>query len=54
VVEYGSDLSGWTAVTIPATSADAVTIIPGSPSDHVSVTIPDLGVTGFARLKVTK
>jgi HEAT repeat protein len=54
VVEYGSDLSGWTPVTIPATSADAVTITPGSSSDHVSVTIPDLGVTGFARLKVTK
>ena len=39
VVEYGSDLAGWTTVTIPTTSAGIVTIAPGSPSDHVTVTI---------------
>jgi hypothetical protein len=54
VVEYGSDLVGWAPVTIPATSAGIVTITPGSPSDHVSVTLPDLGAKGFARLKVTE
>ncbi|MCF7733780.1 MAG: hypothetical protein K9N23_18975, partial [Akkermansiaceae bacterium] len=53
VVEYGSDLVGWTPVAIPATSADPVTITPGIPSDHVSVALPDLGAMGFARLKVT-
>ena len=54
VVEYGSDLAGWTPVTIPATSAGSVTITPGSPSDHVTVTIPVLGAKVFVRLKVTK
>jgi hypothetical protein len=54
VVEYGSDLVGWTAVAIPLTSAGAVTITPGNPSDHVSVALPDLGATGFARLKVSE
>jgi autotransporter-associated beta strand protein len=54
VVEYGSDFTGWTPVTIPATSAGSVTITPGTPSDHVSVALPDLGPKGFARLKVTE
>jgi len=54
VVEYGSDLTGWTAVTIPATSAGSVTITPGSPSDHVSVAIPDLGGKLFVRLRVSQ
>jgi len=54
VVEYGSDFTGWTPVTIPATSAGSVTITPGTPSDHVSVALPDLGTHGFARLKVTE
>ncbi|MDA0765783.1 MAG: DUF2341 domain-containing protein [Verrucomicrobia bacterium] len=54
VVEYGSDFAGWTPVTIPATSAGVVTITPGTPSDHVSVALPDLGTKGFARLKVTE
>lgn len=54
VVEYGSDLLGWTPVTIPLTSAGTVTITPGDPSDHVSVAIPYLGATGFARLKVSE
>ncbi len=54
VVEYGSELTGWTPVTIPATSAGIVTITPGSPSDHVTVTIPSPGAKGFVRLKVTQ
>ena len=54
VVEYGSDLTGWTTVAIPATTLGAVTITPGSPSDHVTVTIPSPGAKGFVRLKVTK
>lgn len=53
VVEYGSDLVGWTPVTIPVTTAGSVTITPGSPSDHVSVTIPAPGARIFVRLKVT-
>jgi hypothetical protein len=53
-VEYGGDLSGWTPVAIPLTGAGpAVTITPGTPTDHVKVAIPDLGANGYARLKVT-
>ena len=54
IVEYGSDLTGWTAVTIPATTAGIVTITPGSPSDHVKVTLPAGGSQQFARLKVSQ
>ena len=54
VVEYGSDLATWTTVAIPATSLGSVTITPGSPSDHVAVTIPVLGAKIFVRLKATK
>lgn len=54
VVEYGSELTGWTAVTIPAITSGMVTITPGSPSDHVIVTLPALGAKVFARLKVTQ
>ncbi len=54
VVEYGSELLGWTPVIIPATSAGTVTVTPGSPSDHISVAIPDLGEKGFVRLKVSQ
>jgi hypothetical protein len=54
VVEYGSDLSGWILVIIPATSGGMVEITPGSPSDHVKVTIPTLGSQTFVRLKVSK
>ena len=54
VVEYGSDLTGWTPVAIPATSAGLVTITPGSPSDHITVTIPALGTKVFVRLKVVQ
>ena len=54
VVEYGSDLAGWTPVTIPTTTAGIVTITPGSPSDHVTVTIASPGAKCFVRLKVTQ
>jgi len=53
-VEYGNNLSGWAAITIPADSAGAVTITPGTPSDHIKVTIPALGANGFVRLKVSQ
>lgn len=52
VVEYGDSLTGWTPVSIPATSSGAVTITPGSPSDHVKVTLPNPGTKLFVRLKV--
>ena len=52
IVQYGNDLVGWTDITIPATSAGAVTITPGTPSDQVRVVIPDIGDKMFARLKV--
>ena len=48
------EVENWTEVAIPLTSAGIVTITPGSPSDHVSVAIPDLGTTAFARLKVSE
>jgi hypothetical protein len=54
IVEYGSNLTGWTPVSIPATSAGIVTITPGSPTDHVKVTIPAGGTKTFVRLKVSK
>ena len=54
IVEYGSNLTGWTAVPIPATTSGMVTITPGSPSDHVKVTLPAGGSQQFARLKVSQ
>lgn len=57
VVEYGSDLKGWSALNIPETSSGLVEIIDGSPAlyDHVRVTIPNPGGGQiFARFKVTK
>ena len=54
VVEYGNNLSGWTPVTIPASSAVMVEITPGSPSDRVKVTIPNQGNQIFVRLKVSQ
>ena len=51
-MEYSSDLTRWTPVTIRETSGGSVTITPGSSSDHVIVTLPDLGTNGFVRLKV--
>ena len=53
-VEYGSDLTGWTPVIIPATTAGIVEITPGSPSDRVRVIIPNLGTQTFVRLKVSQ
>ena len=54
VVEYGSGLSGWIAVPIPAVSNGNVTITPGTLSDHVKVTLPTQEAHGFVRLKVTQ
>ena len=54
IVEYGSSLTGWTAVNIPVTTAGLVTITPGSPSDHVKVTLPAGGNQQFVRLKVSQ
>jgi hypothetical protein len=54
VVEYGSNLTGWTPVIIPTTTAGIVTITPGTPSDRVKVTIPASGNQVFARLKVSQ
>jgi autotransporter-associated beta strand protein len=54
VVEYGSDLAGWTPVTIPTTSGGVVTITDGSSSDHVKVTLPAGGNQVFVRLKVSQ
>ena len=54
VVEYGDDLSGWSSVVIPLASAGNVTVAPGASSDHVTVTLPDMGTRGFVRLKVSQ
>ena len=54
IVEYGSDLTGWTPVPIPAASAGIVEITPGSSSDLVKVTIPASGTSTFVRLKVSQ
>jgi hypothetical protein len=54
VVVYGSTRTGWNSVVIPLTSSGIVTITPGSPSDHVKVTLPVIGAKVFARLKVTR
>jgi autotransporter-associated beta strand protein len=54
VVEYGSNLTGWTSVVIPATSAGMVEITLGSPSDHVKVNLPAGGPSTFVRLKVSQ
>lgn len=36
------------------TSAGLVTITPGTPTDHITVTIPNTGVKIFFRLKVVQ
>jgi hypothetical protein len=54
IVEYGNNLTGWTQITIPVTTSGSVTITPLGQMDHVEVTLPALGTTGFARLKVTQ
>ncbi|MEI6178134.1 MAG: hypothetical protein WCS43_14670, partial [Verrucomicrobiota bacterium] len=52
IVEYGSDLTGWTQVTIPLSSSSPVIITPGTTTDHVKVTVPISGTKVFARLRV--
>ena len=54
VVEYGDNLSGWTPVTIPLTSAGVVNITPGATTDHVRVALPNPGSKVFVRLKVSQ
>ncbi len=54
VVEYSSDCLTWTPVVIPSISTGNVTITDGGSFDHVTVTIPDQGSGGFARLKVSR
>jgi hypothetical protein len=54
IVEYGNNLTGWTALTIPLASSGAVTITPGATTDHVKVIIPATGPKVFARLKVAQ
>jgi autotransporter-associated beta strand protein len=54
IVEYGSDLMGWTPVEIPATSSQPVVIVEGTPSGTVKVTLPNLGSKAFVRLKVSQ
>jgi hypothetical protein len=53
VVQYSSNLSDWSDITIPATSSGNVTVTPGSPSDQIRVFIPNTGEKVFARLKAT-
>ena len=53
VVEYGDDLTGWTAVTIPLASSGIVVITDGATTDHVKVILP-VGAKMFARLKVSQ
>ena len=54
VVECGTNLTGWTPVMIPTTSAGIVTITSDSPSDHVADAIPAAGNQTFLRLKVSQ
>jgi autotransporter-associated beta strand protein len=54
IVQYGNDLVGWTSVPIPLSSEGSVTITSGNTSDHVSVVIPDTGISLFVRLKVSE
>ena len=52
IVEYGSDLAGWTQVTVPLSSSGPVDITPGTTTDHVKVTVSVPGTKAFARLRV--
>jgi autotransporter-associated beta strand protein len=54
VVEYGSDLTGWTPMTIPLTTNSFVTVTAGATMNHVKATLPNLGGKVFARLKVAQ
>ena len=52
IVEYGSDLTGWTPVTVPYSTSGSVTVSLGAATDHVKVVIPTAGTKVFARLRV--
>lgn len=53
--QYGSNLSGWTDIAIPESSAGSVTVTPGTPVDAISVSIPKGANTlMFGRLKAVK
>jgi Domain of unknown function (DUF2341)/Concanavalin A-like lectin/glucanases superfamily/Carbohydrate esterase, sialic acid-specific acetylesterase len=52
IIEYGSDLTGWTAATVPFNTSGIFTITDGSPADAVKVAIPAGGNSMFVRLKV--
>ena len=54
IVEYGSDLIGWTQVIVPTVSSATVSITEGSPSDRIKVIIPNQGSKVFVRLKVSQ
>ena len=54
IVEYGSDLTGWTRLVVPEGSSGIVVVTPGTPGDHVRVNLPVApGGRWFARLKVS-
>jgi hypothetical protein len=62
-VEYGTDLSGWTRLEVPASSGTiggdiVVVVTPGSPTDSVTVKIPTTHQSAsgglFARLAATE
>ncbi|PAZ05305.1 MAG: hypothetical protein CAK88_09525 [Verrucomicrobiia bacterium AMD-G2] len=56
VVQYGSDLAGWTDINIGAASSGVVTIVENTDDeDDVTVTIPmGINIKLFARLAVTE
>lgn len=61
VFEYGSDLSNWTSVSLPATTATqgeiSINITDASPADTIAVSVPKSLASGgrlFGRLRVTK
>ncbi len=55
IFQHGSDLSGWTDVIIPETSAGVVSVLPGTPADVITVKISRAANTKlFGRLKAIK
>jgi hypothetical protein len=54
LVEYGSDLTDWTPLPVPAESSGNVVITPGPTSDHVEIHLPPQGSLGFVRLRVSR
>ena len=53
-IEYGSNLAGWTAVTVPVNTSGIFTITDGTSSDRVQVALPASGSSMFVRLKVSQ